>query len=160
DRAQHYCPILLPARIESKISSMKPFLLGLLLMTPVLQNQSTVSNLTPDFASMLNFEAQQTGKVPTGWGGGPPGTIFIDESIVHGGRRAVRLERGATSAQNFTTITKSLPADYSGKTIEWRGFLRTEDVSGFTGLWLREDGEAPTLEFDNMQRQQLNGTHD
>jgi C-terminal processing protease CtpA/Prc len=139
---------------------MKPLLLALLLVASAFQTQSPVANLTPDFASMLNFEAPQTGKMPAGWGGGPPETISVDETIVHSGRRAVRLERDATSPQNFTTITKSLPADYSGKTIEWRGFLRTEDVSGFTGLWLREDGEAPTLEFDNMQRQQLNGTHD
>jgi len=139
---------------------MKPFLFALLLAVPVLQSQTPVSNLGSDFASTLNFETQHTGTTPRGWGGGPPETIFVDGNIVHSGRWAVRLERNNASPQNFTTITRMLPADFAGKTIEWRGFLRTEDVSEFTGLWLREDGDTTALEFDNMQRQQLKGTND
>ena len=84
----------------------------------------------------------------------------MDEKIAHGGRWAVRLERNAASPQQFSTITKFLQTDFSGKSIELRGFLRTEDVSGFTGLWLREDGDQPGLAFDNMSRQQLKGTND
>lgn len=50
--------------------------------------------------------------------------------------------------------------DFSGKMIELRGYLRTEDVTGFAGLWLREDGERPTLAFENMHTRQLQGTTD
>ena len=139
---------------------MKRFLLALLLAAPVLQSQTPITNPGSGFASILNFETEHTGTTPRGWGGGPPGTIFVDGNIVHSGRWAVRLERDTASPQGFTTITHVLPADFAGKTIEWRGFLRTEDVSDFTGLWLREDGDTPGLAFDNMQRQQLNGTHD
>ena len=39
-------------------------------------------------------------------------------------------------------MTKRLPIDFDGEWIELRGFLRTEDVSGYTGLWMREDGVA------------------
>jgi hypothetical protein len=51
--------------------------------------------------------------------------------------------------------------DFAGRTVEFRGFLRTEDASEFVGLWLREDGEggAP-LGFDNMQSRAIKGTHD
>jgi hypothetical protein len=42
----------------------------------------------PELASILNFEMEQTGTMPRGWGGGPPGTIFIDEAIVRAGRRS------------------------------------------------------------------------
>ena len=28
--------------------------------------------------ALLNFESEQTGAAPAGWGGGPPGTIFVD----------------------------------------------------------------------------------
>jgi C-terminal processing protease CtpA/Prc len=140
---------------------MKRFLLVLLLATaPVRQSQTPISNSGSDFASTLNFETQHTGTTPRGWGGGPPETIFVDGNIVHSGRWAVRLERNSASPQEFTTITRMLPADFAGKTIEWRGFLRTEDVSEFTGLWLREDGDTPGLAFDNMQQQHLNGTQD
>src|SRR6266581_4317196 len=66
------------------------------------------------FASILNFETEHTGTTPRGWGGGPPGTIFVDGNIVHSGRWAVRLERDTASPQGFTTITNVLPADFAG----------------------------------------------
>src|SRR5262245_871014 len=130
---------------------MKRFLIALLLAAPAVQSQTPVSDSRSELASILNFESQHTATMPRGWSGGPPETIFVDGNIVHSGRWAVRLERNAAIPEGFTTITKALPADFAGKTIEWRGFLRTEDVSGFTGLWLREDGDTPGLAFDNMQ---------
>src|SRR5262245_56224253 len=112
----------------------------------------------PELETMLNFETTHNGTSPAGWGGGPAGTIFVDGRIVHGGRWSVRLERTANSAQGFSTITKAVPIDFDGTTLEWRGFLRSEDVSGFLGLWMREDGDSSPLAFDNMQQRQINGT--
>src|SRR5262249_24063490 len=86
--------------------------------------------------------------------------ISIDEAIMHSGRRSARLERSAASSETFSTITKGLPVDFGGTTVVWRGFLRTEDVSDFTGLWLREDGPGGSVAFDNMQRRQIKGTND
>src|SRR5215468_6688307 len=106
---------------------MKRIVLALLLTAPMFQAQ-TPNSLT-DLGAILNFEGPQTGKMPRGWGGGPPETIFVDNTIVHGGQSAVRLERSASSVQDFSTITKAIPADFAGTTLEWRGFLRTEDVS-------------------------------
>ena len=93
-----------------------------------------------------------------GWSGGPAGTLFVDEAVVHGGRRSLRIERAANSSGTFSTATLAVPIDFSGKTIEMRGFLRTEDVTGFVGLWMREDGDNPSLAFDNMNAQQLKET--
>jgi hypothetical protein len=78
--------------------------------------------------------------------------------VVHGGRRSLRIERAANSSGTFSTATLAVPIDFSGKTIEMRGFLRTEDVTGFVGLWMREDGDNPSLAFDNMDARQLKGT--
>jgi C-terminal processing protease CtpA/Prc len=111
-----------------------------------------------DWPRILAFEEPSANETPAGWGGGPPGTIFPDTQVVHGGHGAARIERRATSSGNFSTITTSLPMDFSGGTVELRGFLRTEDVSDFAGLWMREDGESPGLAFDNMQTRQLRGT--
>jgi hypothetical protein len=122
--------------------------------------QSPIATAGPELASIFTFEIEQTGTMPQGWGGGPPGTIFVDETIVHAGRRSARLERNAASSDMFSTITKAVPADFRGTRIEWRGFLRTEDVTEFTGLWLREDGLSGVVAFDNMQRRQIKGTHD
>ena len=96
--------------------------------------------------------------MPAGWGGGPPGTIFADNVVKHTGKWAARIERKPDSPQEFSTLTKSLPMNFKGSRIELRGFVRTEDVSGFAGLWLREDGVEESLEFDGMQRRQLKGT--
>src|SRR5262245_32459746 len=71
--------------------------------------QSPNAPAGPELASILNFEVAQAGTMPLGWGGGPPGTISIDEAIVHTGRRAARLERNAASPETFSTITKVLP---------------------------------------------------
>jgi C-terminal processing protease CtpA/Prc len=107
---------------------------------------------------LLSFEVQPNGDMPGGWGGGPPGTIFADDKVVHGGRWSARIQRHAGSSSNFSTITKSIPMDFAGTSIELRGFLRTEDVTGFVGLWMREDGATSGLAFDNMQSRQLKGT--
>ncbi len=50
--------------------------------------------------------------------------------------------------------------EFAGTTIEWRGFLRSENVSDFMGLWMRQDGDAPNLAFTTMQPQQIRGTND
>ena len=70
----------------------------------------------------------------------------------------VRLARTAATPKGFSTITKSIPIDFQGATLAWRGFLRTENVSAYTGLWMREDGAAGPMAFDNMQQRQVNGT--
>jgi len=99
----------------------------------------------------LRFDARD-------WGGGPPGTIYYDSSVVHGGRVAARLERNANSPDNFTSITKHLPVGFAGQSIELRGFLRTEDVRGGAGIWMREDGPSGPVQFDNMQDRAVTGT--
>ena len=46
----------------------------------------------------------------------------------------VRIERHSDSPRDFTNIGNFIPIDFSGETVELRGFLRTEDVSDFAGL--------------------------
>src|SRR4029453_15059497 len=61
---------------------------------------------------------------------------------------------------SFTSVTKMIPIDFTGETLELFGYLRTEDVSDFAGLWLREDADSGAVAFDNMQRPQLKGTNE
>lgn len=109
-----------------------------------------------DFESILRFEGG--GATLRGWGGGPAGTIHFDSTVVHGGRGAARLEREPRSSGSFSTITKRIPIDFDGEWLELRGFLCSEEVSGFTGLWMREDGPSGVLQFDNMQNRGVRGT--
>ena len=110
-------------------------------------------------ALLLNFEGPALGE-RGGWSGGPSGTLFIDDTVVHGGKHSGRVERDESSSSTFSTFTKSLPIEFAGKSVQMRGWLRLENVTGFAGLWMREDGDAPNLAFDNMQRQQVSGTRD
>jgi hypothetical protein len=113
-----------------------------------------------DSKSIFTFEYTQPGAFLQGWQGGPSETIHLDSTVVYTGKGAVRLERDANSPNPITTITRRIPIDFEGKTIDFSGFLRTDSVSGFVGLWMREDGPAGTYQFDNMQSKQLEGTTD
>jgi C-terminal processing protease CtpA/Prc len=113
-----------------------------------------------ELEATLTFETTHTASMPSGWGGGPPSTIFVDGDTVHSGRWAARLERTNTAGgQPFSALTRSIPVDFGGTLIEWRGFLRSEDVSDFMGLWMRQDGDTPNLAFATMQPQQIKGTN-
>jgi len=123
--------------------------------------QDTHTSKLTDAAALpqvLNFEDQQAVGPPAGWDGKPEGTVFADDKIVHGGRWAARLERNAQSDGAFSTLHRAIAMDFAGTTVELRGFLRTEQVSQLAGLWMREDGETPSLAFDNMANRPVKGT--
>src|SRR5581483_6440208 len=65
----------------------------------------------------------------------------------------------ASDTAGFSGITRALPMDFAGSRIEMRGFIRTENVSDYVGMWMREDGESGSVAFDNMQSRQLKGTN-
>lgn len=111
-------------------------------------------------SAILSFEAPQSGSAPNGWSANPPGSIFLDDKVVHGGRWSVRIERKLDTAEQFSGILKSIPIDFAGKTIELRGFVRSEAVSDFFALWIREDGDSGPVAFQSLQPQHINGTHD
>lgn len=108
---------------------------------------------TPELAKELNFENGLAG-----WGAGK--AVALDGDVVHGGKWAARITRTASDEGGISGITKVLPMEFAGKRIEMRGFIRTENVSEYVGMWMREDGDTGAVEFDNMQSRQLKGTHD
>ena len=133
---------------------------ALLLPLPLLAALTASSQpATPALAGMLSFEAPNAIGGVGGWGG-TSGATSLDHETVHGGKSSARIDCPATAANKFCTVTRALSIDFTGSRIEFRGWLRTEDVSGWAGLWLREDGEGRALEFDNMQARGLKGTTD
>jgi C-terminal processing protease CtpA/Prc len=135
-------------------------LISFVLALPLVAQDVHAAKLTEmaTLPHVLNFEDQQAVGTPSGWIGKPEGTVFADNLVVHGGHWAARLERKTDSPGSFSTLHRAIAMSFAGKTVEFRGFLRTEDVSGFAGLWLREDGEEPTLAFENMASRKLKGT--
>ncbi|MBD0256929.1 MAG: peptidase S41 [Cytophagales bacterium] len=117
----------------------------------------------------LDFESLATdGRKPAGWdvefkNMGASGYLIRADSLVRQhGRYALSLEPDpAAPHRTFGACDLSLPAHYEGKRIELKGYLKLEAVTGgFAGLWLRQDGEAGALAFDNMQKENLHGTKD
>src|SRR5688572_5175274 len=132
-------------------------ILGVLFASP--QSPAPQSTpLRPELIGLLDFESDHSGGLPKGWNGGPPGTVGVDDQIVHGGRWALRIDRTAGGQEGFTAVSRMLPIDFTGPRLELSGFLRTEDVGGFAGLWMREDGDGGVVAFDNMQSRGLKGT--
>jgi C-terminal processing protease CtpA/Prc len=114
-----------------------------------------------NIASILGFENNtRAGVFPASWGGAPTNTIFTDDQVVHSGKYSARLERTSSSANDFSTVTTAIPLDFAGKVIQWRGWLKTENVDGFAALWLREDGDSPNVAFATLQSLNLNGRRD
>ncbi len=135
-------------------------LCGLSVILAAQSPQPQLAEGHPELAGLFDVEAEHGGDVPKNWVGAPPGTFAVDGQIVHGGRWSLRIERTATSPGAFTSLSRRLPIDFTGRRLELRGFLRTEDISNFAGLWIREDGDAGMIAIDNMERRQLKGTTD
>lgn len=62
----------------------------------------------------------------------------------------------------FGNIMKSIKSElYSGKTVKMTGYVKSEKVKSWAGLWMRVDYyDTAVLSFDNMQRRAIKGTTD
>lgn len=107
----------------------------------------------------MGFEDQK-GPALSGWYGGPPETLGADNTVHHSGQWSVRLQRDDKSAEAFSVITRILPVDFQGGTVELRGWFRLQDVTGNAALWLRQDAGGKMLSLENMDSQQVKGTRD
>lgn len=118
---------------------------------------ASVSASSATLADTLSFEFTDTSGAPSGWHEWMP-PVRWDGAEAHGGRASARIERDSTSANDFSAFSRVIPADARGDTLELRGWIRTRGVTGFAGIWLREDGRGSTLQFDNMENRQIAGT--
>jgi C-terminal processing protease CtpA/Prc len=110
---------------------------------------------------VLNFEAPHTRNLPVGWSASHPAATSLDSEIVHGSKRSLRIERTTDTPGQFSVVTRAIPVEFEGQAIELRGFIRRENVTGYAGMWLRQDGPAGAmLQLDNMQDRHLNGSAD
>ena len=108
----------------------------------------------------LAFAPTAKSTTPNGWFANPPATVGVDDQAVHSGRWSVRFERTQKSEGPFSVITKTIPIDFGGGNVELRGYFRTKDVTGYAGLWMREDSEGQMLMLENMASQHVDGTRE
>lgn len=77
----------------------------------------------------------------------------LDSAVQKDGKVAATIKSIDANIDGFGTLmSTSLPDQYLGKRIRLSGYLRTKDVSDWSGYWMRVDGGDPlvALEFDNM----------
>ncbi|ASA26265.1 AraC family transcriptional regulator [Paenibacillus donghaensis] len=89
----------------------------------------------------------------------------LDSQIYHQGRSSVSLKcitDETLEGQEFGTLMQQFDAvNYLGKRMRFAGFVRTEEVSDWCGLWMRVDDKLQNmLGFDNMQHRSIKGTAD
>jgi len=137
--------------------------------TPGRPASSLYGPLVVDRPLNLGFDGSAPDGIPVGWFNsfGHVSGVSTDYRI-----RIVRrsedpaagtcavLEKAAPAVGEFGSLMQRCPGRFlAGRTIRIEGELRTENVSGWAGLWLRADAdEEPNLFFDNMSRRPVLGT--
>jgi hypothetical protein len=86
---------------------------------------------------------------------------IVDQATKHGGAASatIRCKEGNPS-DGFGTLMQTFKAEkYRGKRLRLTGFVKSEGVADWAGLWVRVDGmEKSPLAFDNMQNRKIDGT--
>ena len=101
-------------------------------------------------------------EAPQGWGfvGQPNAgyTILVDDSPF--GSSSALIQSDDRNSGSFGGIGQNISAAaYAGQRIRLTARVRTENVNGWTGLWLRlDDGAGKVLLLDNMSDRGVYGT--
>ena len=105
--------------------------------------------------------------MPNGWlkAGSKPKSYEMGLDQVEGkqGKQAATIKSIDKNIDGFGTLMQqSKPEKFLGKRIKMTGYLKSENVSDWAGLWLRVDqaGSQQSLSFDNMQDRAIKGTKD
>lgn len=88
----------------------------------------------------------------------------IDTQNVHSGKASAYLRSFSVTADSpdpFATLMQMFKADqYRGERLRLSAFIKSEDVRGFAGLWMRiDDHTGDPLQFDNMSGRPIKGTN-
>lgn len=87
--------------------------------------------------------------------------VSLDNSIFQNGNKSAYMESIESEINGFGTLMQTCSADkYLGKKVRMSGFIKTENISNWVGMWLRIDPiKSPSSEyFDNMRDRQIKGT--
>lgn len=99
-------------------------------------------------------------KLPTGWGraGSKPYSyeMFVDSSAAKDGKNAASIKSipDEEPTEGFGTLMQTIKADkFLGKRIRMSGYIKSKNVTEWSGFWLRVDNVDYTkaLAFDNMR---------
>jgi hypothetical protein len=125
------------------------------------------SILILSFAAFMTFGFGLSGDMPKGWfksGNVPDSYKFGSDTIVFkNGHKSSFIESIDKNIDGFATLMQTCSAkNYLGTRIKMTGYIKSENVSDWAGMWLRVDSrtEMKSLSFDNMQDRPVTGTSD
>jgi hypothetical protein len=113
----------------------------------------------------LDFETVDSLQRPEGWRYTTDRekskvVILVDSIEKKQGRKSISIEI-PDAQQPFGAFTREIDLPVEKGILKLTGYLKTKEVSGSCGLWIRVDGKnGEVLEFDNMAKRQIMGTND
>ncbi|MGG0823683.1 helix-turn-helix domain-containing protein [Paenibacillus turicensis] len=89
--------------------------------------------------------------------------VHLDHETYHEGSKSLCLASNQeidVTTNEFGTLMQQFQAkQYIGKRMRFSGFVQTENVNGWCGLWMRVDDQKQNmLAFDNMEYRSIKGT--
>ena len=88
--------------------------------------------------------------------------LYLDEKIFNTGTKSACIKTIADeyTADEFGNIMQVFKAkNFLGKRVKFSGFIKSQEVDGWCGLWMRIDGKSGVmLGFDNMESRSVKGT--
>lgn len=104
---------------------------------------------------------------PSGWfnAGSKPQSyeMGIEKGSGQSGKNAATIKSKDLKIDGFGTLMQQCrPDKYLGKRVRMTGYVKSENVATWAGLWLRVDqsGSQQPLSFDNMENRSIKGTTD
>ena len=112
----------------------------------------------------LSAFAGDKDKLPEGWirAGSAPAKYDMgtDTEVYKEGKSAAFISSNVDQTNGFGTLMQTCAVtEYLGKRIRLTGYLKSENVEGWAGIWVRVDSkEGGTSAFDNMKDRAIKGT--
>jgi len=111
--------------------------------------------------------AVQSDQKINGWffSGSTPGqyTLNLDNQVFKSGTKSASIQSSVEKPEGFSTVMQICNAkNYLGTKIKMTGYIKSKNVTDWSGMWLRIDSKNPgeTLGFDNMQDRPVQGDSD
>lgn len=144
------------------MKQLKRFSLLVLAVTSFLIASSCTNNIPP---SSPDKTIGNPFSLPTGWyaAGSKPAhyDMGIDKDVQLNGKNAATIKSNTKKTSGFGTLMQTCsPNKYRGKRIRMSGYIKSENVASWAGLWLRVDEKSSQvpLAFDNMHDRPVKGT--
>lgn len=86
--------------------------------------------------------------------------VFVDRNTKLNDNASACIEAKAVDAPSFASLYQDFSSqNYRGKKVKFSGFVKTKDVSDWSGIWMRVDDATQVLAFDNMEDRRITGTN-